>query len=96
GTPAAKMDDPTPHSEKTERFARLLELQDSIAAGIEAKEVGGTYRCLVTGKNDSGAFVARMDNNAVVELDGEAEENTFQNVRITGTKRHRLFGTVVE
>ena len=94
GTIAAKMDDPISHKEKTERFARLLKVQDDIATEFDKVYIGNTYRCLVTGVNDNGITEARMDNNAVVELDRPVEENTFANIHIIRSEHHRLFGEV--
>ena len=94
GTIAAKIDDPTPHKVKTERFARLLRVQDEIASEFDTVYVGNTYRCLVTGVNDNGITEARMDNNAVVELDRAVPENIFANIHITRSEHHRLFGEV--
>ena len=94
GTRAASLQDDTPHSVKTERFARLLEVQDAIASEFDDVYVGNTYRCLVTGKNDRGITEARMDNNAVVEIDRDIPENTFADVHILRAEHHRLFGTV--
>ena len=88
------MDDPISHKEKTERFARLLKVQDDIATEFDKVYIGNTYRCLVTGVNDNGITEARMDNNAVVELDRPVEENTFANIHIIRSEHHRLFGEV--
>ena len=46
GTPAAKMDDPTPKEEKNRRFDRLCDVQNRISLEIHQGYVGKTVRVL--------------------------------------------------
>ena len=60
GTPAAKMEDLTPHEEKQARFERLLELQNKITYEKTSACVGKTYKVLVEGtsKENDGCYSA--------------------------------------
>lgn len=85
GTPAAKMDDPTTDEEKSDRFQRLLKVQEKIAAARCAEMVGTTQRVLFEEKTKKdGVLNARTSGNIVVEV--PADENMigcFGNVEIT-------------
>lgn len=85
GTPAAKMDDPTTDEEKSDRFQRLLKVQEKIAAARCAEMVGTTQRVLFEEKTKKdGILNARTSGNIVVEV--PADENMigcFGNVEIT-------------
>ena len=58
GTPAAKLEDTTPHEVKTERFARLLEVQNAISRAKTKGLFGQRLRLLVEGpsKNQPRSF----------------------------------------
>ena len=94
GTPAAKMEDPTPHKEKTDRMARLLKTQEKVVAGLLATLVGETVRVLVEGAGRTpGTLNGRLDNNLVVEF--QADESLigrFAEVKITAARAALLLG----
>ncbi len=84
GTPAAKMDDPTPKVEKNRRFDRLCDAQNRISLEIHQAYIGRTLRVLVDGRED-GLLTARTEGGRLVRLPGEDDLiGAFRNVRITG------------
>ena len=70
GTPAAEMPDPVTKEEKSERFKRLCDLQEKIAAKRTASMKGKIYRVLVEGvsKNDASLLSGRTDSNVIIEF----------------------------
>lgn len=68
GTPASKMDDPISHEEKTERMARLLELQTEISAEINKNYVGKTITALCESHfpAEEDFYTARTSENKIV------------------------------
>ena len=94
GTPAAKMEDPTPHKEKTDRMARLLKTQEKMVAGLLATLVGETVRVLVEGAGRTpGTLNGRLDNNLVVEFQAdESLVGRFAEVKITAARAALLLG----
>lgn len=97
GTPAAKMDDPTTDEEKSDRFQRLLKVQEKIAAARCAEMVGTTQRVLFEEKTKKdGILNARTSGNIVVEV--PADENMigcFGNVKITEAGNWVLKGNLL-
>lgn len=98
GTPAAKMDDPTTDEEKSDRFQRLLKVQEKIAAARCAEMVGTTQRVLFEEKTKKdGILNARTSGNIVVEV--PADENMigcFGNVKITEAGNWVLKGNLLK
>lgn len=96
GTPAAKMDDPTPKEEKNRRFDRLCALQNSISEDIHRSYVGKTLRCLVDGE-DKESLTARTEGGRLVRFAGNtALIGTYQYLTITGSTTWSLTGTLKE
>ena len=95
GTPAAEMQDDTPHEVKAERLKRL---QDRLAAheeAVAAAMLGTVQRVLVEGlsKKDSQELAGRTDNNRVVNFRGSPGMiGRFVDVRVTQVVRHTLRG----
>ena len=85
GTPAAKMDDPTPKEEKNRRFDRLCDVQNRISQEIHAAYVGKTLRVLIDGR-DGDLLTARTEGGRLVRLPGGDRENRA----ICRRKDHRL------
>ncbi|MGN0499053.1 MAG: tRNA (N6-isopentenyl adenosine(37)-C2)-methylthiotransferase MiaB [Acutalibacteraceae bacterium] len=85
GTPAAKMDDPTTDEEKSERFQRLLKLQEQIAAARCASMVGTKLKVLFEEKSKKdGVLNARTSGNIVVEVPADDKLiGSFGSVEIT-------------
>ena len=92
GTPAASMEDPTPKEEKSRRFDRLCEVQNSISEQIHQGYVGKTFRCLIDG-TDKEYLTARTEGGRLVRLAGSQELiGTFQSITITGSNTWSLTG----
>ena len=96
GTPAAKMEDPTPKEEKNRRFDKLCALQNSISEEIHQSYMGKTMRCLVDGQ-DKDCLTARTEGGRLVRFAGsESLIGTYQNITITGSTTWSLTGTLAE
>ena len=92
GTPAAKMDDPTPKEEKNRRFDRLCEVQNRISQEIHQAYVGRTMRVLVDGK-DGELLTARTEGGRLVRMTGpDSLMGQFAQARITGCTTWSLVG----
>ena len=96
GTPAAEMEDPYSHEEKTKWFSELLKAQEEIAAKRCASMVGRTVKVLVEGKTDKeGILTGRTSGNIIVDFEGdESLIGTFSNIRITKARNWILNGEV--
>ena len=98
GTPAAKMDDPVPRSEKQKWFDTLCAVQNDISARLHARYVGQTLRVLVDGRTDDARWPlsARTAGGRLVHLVGdEAALGQYRQVRITDSNTWALFGEMV-
>ena len=96
GTPAAKMEDPTPKEEKNRRFDKLCARQNAISEEIHRGYVGKTLRCLVDGK-DGDQLTARTEGGRLVRFDGpECLIGSYENLRITGATTWSLTGELAE
>ncbi len=92
GTPAAKMEDPTPKEEKNRRFDRLCAVQNGISEEIHAGYLGKTMRCLVDGR-DKNMLTARTEGGRLVRFAGEDSLiGTYQPIAITGSTTWSLTG----
>ncbi len=92
GTPAAKMEDPTPKEEKNRRFDALCNLQNTISEEIHNGYIGKTLRCLVDGQ-DKELLTARTEGGRLVRFAGnESLIGTYQNLTITGATTWSLTG----
>ena len=92
GTPAAKMEDPTPKEEKNRRFDRLCAVQNGISEEIHRGYIGTTQRCLVDGK-DGGLLTARTEGGRLVRFPGEDSLiGSFRDLRVTGATTWSLTG----
>ena len=92
GTPAAKMEDPTPKEEKNRRFDRLCAVQNAISEQIHEGYVGKVFRCLVDGK-DGDVLTARTEGGRLVRFAGDQSLiGTYQNITITGSTTWSLTG----
>lgn len=98
GTPAEKMDDPIPYSEKSKWFKELLDVQEEIAAKRCSSMVGSIEKVLVeekTGKNNE--LSGRTSSNIIVEFEGTDDMiGTFKNVKITKARNWILKGESVK
>ena len=97
GTPAAKMEDPTPAGEKNRRFDELCALQNSISEKLHRAYVGKTMRCLVDGQEDGDLLTARTEGGRLVRFAGDPVLiGSYQNLEITGSTTWSLTGTLQE
>ena len=95
GTPAAKMEDPTPKEEKNRRFDKLCARQNAISEDIHKSYIGKTLRCLVDGK-DKDHLTARTEGGRLVRFQGpETLIGNYQNLRITGATTWSLTGELI-
>jgi tRNA-2-methylthio-N6-dimethylallyladenosine synthase len=97
GTPAAGLEDTTPHQVKLERLQRLQEKVEQQAQTISARMVGTVQRVLVEGlsRKDSGELSGRTDNNRVVNFPGHPGMiGKFADLKITAALSHTLRGQI--
>ena len=96
GTPAAKMEDPTPKEEKNRRFDRLCEVQNRISLEIHQNYIGKTMLVLVDGK-DGEQLTARTEGGRLVRMNGGDELiGQFVHAKITGCTTWSLVGELAE
>ncbi len=96
GTPAAEMEQ-IPDKVKSERFERLLALQNSISLEANKPLEGKTLRVLCDGrsKNKAEAITGRTDGGKIVFFNGdESMEGSFVNVEIERGDTFALYGKI--
>jgi tRNA-2-methylthio-N6-dimethylallyladenosine synthase len=99
GTPAADMQDDTPHEVKLERLQRLQQKLDQQAQTVSQSMVGTIQRILVEGisKKSPDELCGRTDNNRMVNFPGGTEQiGRAINVKITQALSHSLRGAIEE
>ena len=97
GTPAAKMDDPVPRSEKQVWFDRLCEAQNEISAQLHARYVGQRVRVLIDGETGDTRWPlsSRTAGGRLVHLLGDKSLiGQYRTVTITDSNTWALFGAV--
>ena len=98
GTPAAGLNDDTPHELKMRRLYRLQEKINAQAARISEGMVGAVWRVLAEGpsKKDASELMGRTENNRIVNFPAPARLiGQFVDVRVTRALPHSLRGEVV-
>ena len=98
GTPAAEMENQIPSTVQSERFNRLLALQNEIAYEINQKHLGQTIRVLCDGpsKNNPEVMSGRTEGNKIVLFDGAADDmGKYLNIKITKCETFALIGEKV-
>ncbi len=101
GTPAASLEDDTPHEVKLARLQTLQAAIDANNCKISAAMVGSVQRILVEGrsKKDASELQGRTENNRVVNFAGgpglEALIGQMASVRITESLNYTLRGELV-
>lgn len=94
GSPAAKMEDPTPKKEKNDRFDRLCALQNQISEEIHASYIGKRLRCLVDGQ-DGDLLTARTEGGRLVRFPGDPSLiGDYREITITGATTWSLTGSM--
>lgn len=99
GTPAADMIDQVANETKSNRFARLLEVQNDISAQINSKYTDKTVRVLCDGvsKTDRDVYSGRTDGNKIVFFAGSpSDTGKFLNIKIQRTEAFALYGQKIE
>ena len=93
-TKAAALSDPTGTVEKHERLNRLLALQKSLTAKIQASMVGKRFEILVEGKGrDEGQIFGRTSGSRIVNLQGSVDlVGTLQRPLIVKAIQNCLLG----
>ncbi len=95
GTPAAELQDATPHAVKQARLEALQALLEAQQRAHSEAMVGTVQRALVTGTSarDAAELAARTDNNRVVNFAGDATlAGRYVDVTITSSQPHSLRG----
>lgn len=95
GTPAAEMEDQIPSGVQSERFERLLAVQNEIALEQNKPLVGQTLRVLCEGvsKNNDAIYSGRTDSFKIVFFEGEAcDTGKFVNIKIDRAEAFALYG----
>ncbi len=99
GTPAAKLDDPTPREEKQNWFDALCNAQNAISAEKHAAYIGRTVRVLVEGESDDADWPlsARTEGNRLVRMKGDKSLiGMFTTAKISGSNTWALYGAAEE
>ena len=98
GTPAAELNDDTPHELKIERLMRLQARIEEQAQALSQRLVGSVQRVLVENlsRKDANELAGRTDNNRIVNFVGQPRLiHQFVDVRITSALPHSLRGEIV-
>ena len=98
GTPAATMPDQVPPETVKERFARLLDLVQTVGSEESLRELGQTLPALVEGPDEArpGRVTGRLGNNVMVHFDGSPDlTGRIVNVRLEERRGFYYLGTMV-
>ena len=101
GTPAANLQDDTPHEVKLKRLQHLQAVIEENIGKISAAMVGSVQRILVEGpsKKNPAELQGRTENNRVVNIDGGPNGarliGQLIDVKITETHTYTLRGEIV-
>ena len=99
GTPAAQMDDPISSECKSERFRKLLAVQEEIAYGKLSDMKGKVFKVLCEGEGRlfENSLCGRADNNVMVEFESKSISRVgeFVNVKITSSKGYVCIGEII-
>jgi len=97
GTPAAALQDDTPHEVKLRRLQHLQKTVDDNVRRLSDALVGSTQRVLVEGRSrkDASELMGRTDCHRVVNFEGDARLiGRMVDLRITRALSHTLRGEV--
>jgi tRNA-2-methylthio-N6-dimethylallyladenosine synthase len=94
GTEMAGQTDDTPHAAKSRRIQRLLSVQDEIMRELAAPWIGRVFTGLVEDEGrEAGSMAARLDNNMLVEFEGDAGLlGRFVPLKLSAVRGAMLFG----
>ncbi len=99
GTPAAEMECQISKEVKSERFERLLEVQNEIALESNRRLEGTVLRVLCDGpsKNNKEVFSGRSEGGKIVFFDGkECHIGKFIDIKIQRADTFALYGDITE
>ena len=92
GTRAGTMEDQIAPEVVTERFDRLVAVQEEISLERMRATVGTVQELLVEGTGRKGGVQGRTRTNRVVHVEGDAAPGTFLDARIVAAHTHHLTG----
>ena len=95
GTPAASMEDQIPKSVQSERFSRLLKLQERIGLAKNEAYIGKCVRVLCDGvsKSNNALYSGRNEGNKIVFFEGnEQDVGEFIDVLVERADPYALYG----
>ena len=97
GTPASEMEDPVTYEQKTERFARLMDLHHEKITAINKGYVGKTIRvlCETPDSDETEEFYVRCTGNKLIKFTaskGSKLYGKFVDVKITKSGDVQLYG----
>ncbi|MEO1957806.1 MAG: tRNA (N6-isopentenyl adenosine(37)-C2)-methylthiotransferase MiaB [Methylophilaceae bacterium] len=99
GTPAAFIEDSTPHQTKLDRLSRLQAINTALGEAISRSMLGTSQRVLIEGvsRKNPDEMVGKTDNNRIVTIaKNEALTGHFVTVKITSTDNpRRLQGELI-
>ncbi len=97
GTKAAELPDATPHAEKSQRIAQILETQQDILQRLAQPWLGQCFTALVEGPaRTEGCVAARLDNNMLCEVPAQdIKAGSFVKVCVKELKGAMLAGELV-
>ena len=99
GTPAAKMEDNVPLSDKEQRLYRLNELVNKYANEANQKYLGQVVKVLVEGpsKKNPDVLSGYTEHNKLINFKGDASMvGQIVDVRVTEAKTWALTGEQIE
>ncbi len=99
GTPAASMENQIDKATKSERFDRLLAVQNEIALESNKLLEGTVQRVLCDGpsKNNKNVFGGRTEGGKIVFFEGkECQIGKFLNIEIQRADTFALYGNIVD
>lgn len=101
-TIAASMDDQIDEEVKADRRDTIMEIQQTIAFEKAEEKVGQVVRCMIEGRIEEGALVARsymdapdVDGYVFIDTDRDIESGRMVDVRITSSNEYDLIGEIV-
>ncbi len=97
GTPALKLTDDVPESEKSRRLSALFEVSEGLRRAHLERLIGKEETVLVEGLGKTGGYTGRTERNEIVHF-GSKEDvlGELALVRITGAFKHSLEAELVD
>jgi len=97
GTAACSLKDNISIKDKKEWFKELLIIQNQISFEENQKIAGRNFEVLVEGEGNKGLMAGRLENNTVVNFEGDKSmAGKFVNIIVTGARSFYLEGKVLK